>query len=52
MQKKYKKNADPCPRASNFSGNIYADVESSPIENTISYINFVIAKGKNFFIKI
>ena len=44
----YKKYADPCPWASNFSGNISADVESSPIENSLSCPNFVLAGGKKY----
>ena len=44
----YKKYADPCPWASNFSGDISADVESSPIENTLSCPNFVLAGGKKY----
>ena len=44
----YKKYADPCPWASNFSGNISADIESSPIENSLSCPNFVLAGGKKY----
>ena len=44
----YKKYADPCPWASNFSGDISADVESSPIENSLSCPNFVLAGGKKY----
>ena len=44
----YKKYADPCPWASNFSGDIFADVESSPIENTLSCPNFVLVEGKKY----
>lgn len=44
----YKKYADPCPWASNFSGDISADVESIPIENSLSCPNFVLAGGKKY----
>ena len=44
----YKKYADPCPWASNFSGDISADNESSPIENSLSCPNFVLAGGKKY----
>ena len=49
----YKKYADPCPWASNFSGDISADVESSPVEsspveNTLCFINYLIAEGKKY----
>ena len=44
----YKKYADPCPWASNFSGDISADIESSPIENSLSCPNFVLAGGKKY----
>ena len=44
----YKKYADPCPWASNFSGDISADVESSPIENSLSCPNFVMVGGKKY----
>ena len=44
----YKKYAEPCPWASNFSGDISADVESSPIENSLSCPNFVLAGGKKY----
>ena len=44
----YKKYADPCPWASNFSGDISADVESSPKENTPSCPNFVLVEGKKY----
>ena len=44
----YKKYADPCPWASNFSGDISDDNESSPIENSLSCPNFVLAEGKKY----
>ena len=44
----YKKYADPCPWASNFSGDISADVESSPIESSLSCPNFVMVGGKKY----
>ena len=44
----YKKYADPCPWASNFSGDITADVGSSPVEKTLSCPNFVMAGGKKY----
>ena len=44
----YKKYADPCPWASNFSGDISADIESSPIENSLSCPEFVLAGGKKY----
>ena len=44
----YKKYADPCPWASNFSGDISADNESSPIQNSLSCPNFVLAGGKKY----
>jgi micrococcal nuclease len=44
----YKKYADPCPWASNFSGDISDDNESSPIENSLSCPNFVLAGGKKY----
>ena len=44
----YKKYADPCPWASNFSDDISDDVESSPIENTLFCPNFVLAEGKKY----
>ena len=49
----FKKYADPCPWASNFSGDISADfesspVESSPVENTLCFQNYLIAEGKKY----
>ena len=44
----YKKYADPCPWASNFSGDISDDNESSLIENSLSCPNFVLAGGKKY----
>ena len=44
----YKKYADPCPWASNFSGDISADVESYPVENTLCFQNYLIAEGKKY----
>ena len=44
----YKKYADPCPWASNFSGDISADNESSSIQNSLSCPNFVLAGGKKY----
>ena len=44
----YKKYADPCPWASNFSGDISAAIESSSIENSLSCPNFVLAGGKKY----
>ena len=44
----YKKYADPCPWASNFSGDISDDNESSPKENSLSCPNFVLAGGKKY----
>ena len=44
----YKKYADPCPWASNFSDDISADVEISPMGNTLSCPNFVLVEGKKY----
>ena len=44
----YKKYADPCPWASNFSGDVSDGNESSPIENSLSCPNFVLAGGKKY----
>ena len=44
----YKKYADPCPWASNFSGDISDDNEIPPLENNLSCPNFVLAEGKKY----
>ena len=44
----YKKYADPCPWASNFSGDISDDNEIPPLENSLSCPNFVLAGGKKY----
>ena len=44
----YKKYADPCPWASNFSGDISNDFQSSPSEKLFSCPNFLITGGKKY----
>ena len=44
----FKKYADPCPWASNFSGDISDDFESSTLENILSCPNFLVADGKKY----
>ena len=44
----FKKYADPCPWASNFSGDISDDFESSTSENILSCPNFIVADGKKY----
>ena len=44
----YKKYAKPCPWASNLSVNVYADVESSPIEITFSCPNFILSGANKY----
>ena len=44
----FKKYADPCPWASNFSGDISDDFESATSENILSCPNFLVAYGKKY----
>ena len=44
----FKKYADPCPWALNFSGDISDDFESPNSENILSCPNFLVADGKKY----